>query len=529
LWLPERLLARSDPTSTTFLPTMLFTIHARVIQQQLLDDLRTGHTAPYPAAWLAAFDHNLERVLDAAALPENHPWPTIGFNSDYLIYRDSVFDPFFGRGRERETAAFCDRYYWRTWLHRPRAMLGEVAAELAVVYDPKHPVKWRRLFNVMSLRGERIRRPLSYDYTSSLACAQNAGVHARLVTSRYGQRYLRRLGALSHTEKTVWQFPLVVYLNDWLNKLRVPLLVLALVAGIALLGRPGARTLVGAVWLCLLVDFSLYLTVAVVHTLDIERYVQNQHACSVLGAFAAVLLPWQWLRRKAKGPPPPASSSSTSMSSCIALTQTLVECRYLPVYAQLNTIGQKHSMLHLDVLTLLYYFARHVEGDILEIGPYLGGSTIAMGLGIKESGRGVQLTTIEGGGSLATHPTLPSDDILRDLKRNLAKRGVAELVTLIEGRSDRPAVMRQVRDLHAPGSVGLFVIDADGLVERDLAAYESLLREDCLLVIDDYHAPGSGKAEPTRAGVDALVAAGRAETLGLYGWGTWIGRRVPRH
>lgn len=289
LWLPERQLARSDPMSATFLPETLFTIHARIIHEQILDDLRNGHTAPYAPAWLAAFNRNLERVLAVAALPENRPWPTIGFDADILMYRDSVFDPFFGPGKERDTIAFCNRYYWRTWLHRPGAMLSEVAAQLAIVYDPARS------------KGDRISRPLSFEYTHSLDRAQRPWVQPRLDTSPSGQRYLTTLRALTHTNSDIQQFRLSVHVNDWLNRLRMPLLIVALAAGIPLLAQPAARPLVGAVWLCLLVNFSVFLTVAVVHTLDIDRYLQSQHACTVLGDFAALLLPWQCFERRSGG------------------------------------------------------------------------------------------------------------------------------------------------------------------------------------------------------------------------------------
>jgi predicted O-methyltransferase YrrM len=534
LWLPAWLLTRGDPEAMTFLPTMLFTIHARIIHQQILDDLRNGRTAPYAPAWLEAFNRHLERSLDAAALPANNPWPTIGFNADYLIYRDSIFHPAFGRGMERGIAAFCDRYYWRTWLHRPRAMLGAVAAELGVVYLPPRYIRFA-LVSINDPYTGKVQRPLAYDYRESWETARR--LRSQLLRSQYGVVYLRRLGSLRHTHAVARQFPWIGYLNNGLTLLRLPLLALALLCGIPLLSRPETRVLVGAVWLCLLVDFSIYLTVAVAHTLDIDRYVQNQRVCTVFGEFAVVLLPWQLLRRKAEkrsptptGPPiltPAWDAPSLPLSPCLALGQALVESRRLAVYPRLRAIGEKYSMLHLDVLTLLYHFGREARGGILEIGPYLGGSTIALALGAQDAGRGVPLTTVEAGGSHPTHHRLPSEDILRDLKVNLAAEGVAGFVTLLEGRSDEPAIIAQVRDRHGPGSIGLFFIDADGGVERDLSTYQTLLSEDCLLVIDDYLAPGSDKAGPTRAGIDALVADGRAEPLGVYGWGTWIGRRVP--
>ena len=213
------------------------------------------------------------------------------------------------------------------------------------------------------------------------------------------------------------------------------------------------------------------------------------------------------------------------MHPAVELNHRLVEYRHQPIYALLNTIGAKHSMLHRDVLTLLYHFAKYAEGEILEIGAYIGGSTIALGLGVQQSDRpGRKVTTVEGGGQHLTHPTLPSDDILRDFKRNVAKRGVAETVTLIEGWSADKPVIKQVHARLTPGSVGLFVVDADGAVERDFQLYGDLLRPRCLLVVDDYFAPGSEKAQPTQLAVDRMIAEGRVESYGLYGFGTWVGR-----
>lgn len=215
------------------------------------------------------------------------------------------------------------------------------------------------------------------------------------------------------------------------------------------------------------------------------------------------------------------------MLSCLSLSQTLVEYRHQPIFAQLHTIGLKHSMLHLDVLLLLYHFARTTEGEILEIGPYLGGSTIAMGLGVQAAGRPNHIYTVEYGGAYKEHPTLPSDDIIKDLKKNLLKRGVDQIVTVIQGMSDEKRVVTEVNHLYTPGSVGLLAIDADGGVERDLNLYGHLLRDDCLLVVDDYYGPSDlQKVAPTRVHLDALLDRGAVETFGTYGWGTWIGRRV---
>jgi hypothetical protein len=307
LWLPERILARADPVSITFLPTMLFTIHANIIRQQLRDDLHNGTTAPYAPEWLAAFDRHFERVLDEAGTPEHKPWHTLGFNADDLIYRDSVFDPFFGPGHEHEVAAFCLHYYWRTWLHRPGPMLGKIANQLKLAYFPPAG-DFRRLSSLRSgLRHGKARRHLlSAEYQKAWICATDPGIYPRLMLSHDAEAYVHALHGLRRARATTIELPLLNFLNALLNVLNPVLMLLALLCGAALLTRPGDRALAGAVWLLLLVNFAMYLTVAMAHTLDIDRYLQNQRICQVFGEFAILLLPWQWMLRRSEAAAVPA-------------------------------------------------------------------------------------------------------------------------------------------------------------------------------------------------------------------------------
>jgi len=204
--------------------------------------------------------------------------------------------------------------------------------------------------------------------------------------------------------------------------------------------------------------------------------------------------------------------------------QTLMHYRQQPIHGQLNTIGNKYSMLHLDVLLLIYHFAKTCSGHILEIGAFLGGATMAAALGARESGNQKAIVTIEPGGRLE-HPRLGTKNIMRDLERSLAKQRVSEMVTLIEGYSFEPGTISTVRRALGSDPIGLLIIDADGAVQRDIGCYAECLADGCWLVIDDYAGPvGNIKVTPTRSDVDALVARGCLEALGFYGWGTWIGR-----
>jgi predicted O-methyltransferase YrrM len=187
------------------------------------------------------------------------------------------------------------------------------------------------------------------------------------------------------------------------------------------------------------------------------------------------------------------------------------------------------SMLHEKVLTMLEHAAATARGAVVEIGAYVGGSTIAMTRGIRDSGRPTPMFTIEPGGAHA-HPELPSQDIFGDLLGNLQARGLDAYVTLLLGFSSDTAIVDTVRErLEATGvSIGLLCIDADGQVQRDLDLYLPLCGDGCLLVVDDYSGPPENiKADLTQAAVDALVTSGRARPLGVYGWGTWMGIYTP--
>jgi predicted O-methyltransferase YrrM len=217
-------------------------------------------------------------------------------------------------------------------------------------------------------------------------------------------------------------------------------------------------------------------------------------------------------------------NSQGNVDDCLELMRKLIEYRHAKALHHQLMKAADHSMLDINVLVLIYHFAKVSEGDILEIGSFVGGSTIAAGLGARDSGRQKKIISIEPGGRLKDH-RLASKDIFKDLKKNLARVGLLDAVTLINGSSFEASTISAVRELVAPGEIGLFIFDADSNVRRDIDCYGDRLANRCWVVIDDYFS-ATDKGGPIRAQVDELVAAGRLVTLGFYGWGTWIGRWV---
>ena len=185
------------------------------------------------------------------------------------------------------------------------------------------------------------------------------------------------------------------------------------------------------------------------------------------------------------------------------------------------------SMLHHTVLMMLEHLAATTPAAVLEIGAYIGGSTMAICRGIRQSPRPVPFWSVELGGAHTTHPDLPSADIFGDLQRNLRTRSLDRFVTLLQGYSTTPEVLTTIQAGVASTGLSMLSIDADGEVQRDFDNYLHLCRPGCMLFVDDYrseHVPE--KVAGTQAAVDRMVAAGVLESGGVHGWGTWVGRVV---
>jgi predicted O-methyltransferase YrrM len=182
----------------------------------------------------------------------------------------------------------------------------------------------------------------------------------------------------------------------------------------------------------------------------------------------------------------------------------------------------ERSMLGIDAIVILYHCAKVSVGNILEVGSYVGGATIAMAMGVRDSGTEKKIIGIERGCRI-DHPRVGTKDSFKDLRKNLKRFGFLDQVTLINGRSFERNTIATVRQILGPGQIGLFVFDADANVRRDINCYGNRFADRCWMVIDDYLG-NANKSERLRIQVDELVSAGRLEPLGFYGFGTWIGR-----
>src|SRR6266576_1809089 len=222
-------------------------------------------------------------------------------------------------------------------------------------------------------------------------------------------------------------------------------------------------------------------------------------------------------------------TQAAGYNDCLDLMHRVMAYRHEPIHSELMKIRHKYSMLHVDVLILVYHFAKLCSGAILEIGAFVGGATIAAAFGVRDSGQEKKLISVEPGGSVK-HKRLGTRNILRELERNLARERVANMVTLVKGKSFKPETMSAVLQALGSDQVGLLILDADAAKRRDVDCYRDKFAEGSWMVVDDiYGADANEKITPSRADVDALVAEGLLDPLGFYGWSTWIGRWSGRN
>jgi predicted O-methyltransferase YrrM len=180
------------------------------------------------------------------------------------------------------------------------------------------------------------------------------------------------------------------------------------------------------------------------------------------------------------------------------------------------------SMLHEEVLMLLRLLVIASRGAVLEIGSYIGGATVVLAATAKEFGKG-PVISIEPGGA-HNHPDIPSADIFSDLVRNVKEAGLSQHVTLLNGVSYDPKIVESVNQARGRNKIDLLIIDADGNVGRDFLTYQNLLKAGAIVVLDDYASKWAPeKAQPVKEWVDQAVSRGTLNSLGVWGWGTWIG------
>ena len=90
-------------------------------------------------------------------------------------------------------------------------------------------------------------------------------------------------------------------------------------------------------------------------------------------------------------------NTNTNVSDCLELMRKLVEYRQQKALHHQLMKAADCSMLGIDAIVMLYHCAKVSVGDVLEVGAYIGGATIAMAMGVRDSGMQKKVISIERG------------------------------------------------------------------------------------------------------------------------------------
>ena len=166
-------------------------------------------------------------------------------------------------------------------------------------------------------------------------------------------------------------------------------------------------------------------------------------------------------------------------------------------------------------------------GTFVEIGTSQGAATLAMALGAKAAGLEFRIVTVDAH-FVGSHPRAASESEKKAIVRaGFEAFGVSDRIDMVVGTT---AEMIAIAD---PRDIGLVLIDADGRIDRDLAALWDRMRPGCVVAIDDVDGEiyvqlrGRGvrvdqKHRITRSLLDAYILAGLLVPQGAIGQTGWF-------
>ncbi|HEX4085844.1 MAG TPA: hypothetical protein VHY22_13105 [Chthoniobacteraceae bacterium] len=274
LFLPEHILKRGDIWGTEFLPETLFSVHASMILEQMEHDLAANDPTPYPRQILqSAHDLLAADLKKAATVTTPKAFDSLGYNPDYLMY--NTFCPEFAKMTgwdPAQTNRFYYYYYERVLTKQPGAMWKKIIGQMRLFYGPKNP---------------------AYRLGQSLKVADEYARNEELITKRaqigagYAplQPYFQECNALAAKGAS---FDQIKRLTEWTRLFSahyMDLLWVAIISPLVLIScalRKHLRWVVIGLWLVYSYNFGNCFTIAVVHSLEVTRYVRIQLIYTVL-------------------------------------------------------------------------------------------------------------------------------------------------------------------------------------------------------------------------------------------------------
>jgi hypothetical protein len=284
LW-PEQILSRKDEASQTFVPTMLFVIHADLIRDQMAEDLKENARLPYSREWLERVYTALNSEIAKSQMKYPGHYPLLNFDPEYLWFEPGSIVAQLSREFGNNLPARCAFYrfyYWRTWQRRPFRALQKVASQFSIYYFPKCPAYTP--VKIWPLNEVYQRAVTSLDFEEYRKIAPSFPALAD---------FMRRTKLLAQNAPVTEQPRLLRFALRNLAVSYLPILLLTLILSAIIFLRPRWRRLR---WLAVLVLFgwaynaASCLEVAIVNSLEVHRYITVQMYATLLIQFLALWL-----------------------------------------------------------------------------------------------------------------------------------------------------------------------------------------------------------------------------------------------
>jgi len=285
LW-PECILSRKDAESQTFLPTMLFVIHADLIRDQMAEDLKENAHLPYSREWLERVYAALDSEIGKSQTNYPGHYPSLKFNPEYLWFDPSSITTQLRREFGSNVSALCDFYrfyYWRTWQRRPFRALQKVARQFSIYYYPDCPAyASMKIWPLMDV----------YERAATSLDSEDYRKIARSLPALTD--FMQRTKSLAENAPAIKQQGLLRHVLADLAVSYLSLLLLALILSTIIFWKQARWRRLK--WLAVLVLFgSAYnaascLEVAIVNSLEVHRYITVQMYSTLLTQFLAFWL-----------------------------------------------------------------------------------------------------------------------------------------------------------------------------------------------------------------------------------------------
>lgn len=293
-WMPEK-------SAGNFLPATLFSVHAPVIAKLVQKRIDEGSALPGEAEFLGS----LERRIDESRKVSPPVYTILGHDPDYLMYRSGVLGEISGfvpPGEEREYmfAAFRDAA-----LFFPLESAGKVLRQMRTAFSDLSHTLYRNGYRYDLKLEKSIRlmdsSPLPdvgdvLEFSYSKVRAESAD----LLENSNGKASLGP-GLNGLLARIIGPAFLGFWVIFW------PLLAIAILSRHRRFGKFGLSAAVLAMGILWASCLGYALTVAVVHSFDINRYLHLMSAPQSLLLAASLVVSVIWAGQLAKGRTPPTA------------------------------------------------------------------------------------------------------------------------------------------------------------------------------------------------------------------------------